>query len=148
MFLIDTNIISVTAPGRARHAQTVADWLDVNSTTIYLSVITIGEVEQGISRLRRNGAHQRAADLMEWQHSVISIYGDRVLPIDIAGALRLGRLSDHARGAGLAAEYPDLIIAATASVHGLTVLTRNIRHFDGLGISVHNPYDTLPGDTP
>ncbi|WP_454685278.1 PIN domain-containing protein [Ancylobacter moscoviensis] len=76
--------------------------------------------------------------------AILADFGDRVLPMDAAVALRLAQLAEAARPqvVGLA----DLIIAATASVHGLTVLTRNIRHFTPTGVDARDPLATLPDD--
>jgi predicted nucleic acid-binding protein len=68
----------------------------------------------------------------------------RVLPFDVVAARVAGRLSDGARSKGQSPGFPDLVIAAMASAHHLTVLTGNLRHFAPLGVPAHNPFEALP----
>lgn len=121
------------------------DWMDRNSARLFLSVITIAEVEDGIAKSRRFGAHRKADRLSEWLETVLHLYGARVLPIDLETARRIGVLSDLARGQGQAPGLADIAIAATAQRYGYTVLTRNLRHFGPLGVPALDPYETLPG---
>lgn len=71
-------------------------------------------------------------------------YSRRILPFDLAVARVAGRLSDQARGQGQAPGFADIAIAATARHHGLTILTRNLRHFAPLGVDVIDPFSALP----
>lgn len=139
-YLVDTNIISMGAPGRPPHASDVLDWMEDNTDHLYLSVVTIAEVQAGIAKLAREMAARRASRLAEWLEAVLHLYAGRVLPIDVAIARVAGSLSDLARERGQAPGFPDIAIAATASVHGLTILTRNPRHFEPLGIAVRDPF--------
>ncbi len=141
MYLVDTNVLSATAPTKAVPEADLRHWMDRNSHALYLSVITIAEVEGGLARSRRTGAHAKATRLADWLDTVLHLYADRILPIDIATARRIGALADHARGQG---HDPDLAIAATALVRGCTVLTRNLCHFAPLGVPAHDPFETLP----
>jgi predicted nucleic acid-binding protein len=118
--------------------------MDRNSARLFLSVTAIAEVEVGITKSRRLGAHRKAAGLSEWLVTVLHLYGARVLPIDLEAARRIGVLSDLARGQGQAPGLADIAIAATAQTHGYTVLTRNLRHFGPLGVPAIDPYETLP----
>ena len=133
MFLIDTDVLS--APRRGERHPGVASWLQAQRTSdLYLSVATIGEIEQGIEQQQgRDPAF--ASELAGWLDRVLGWYGDRVLPVDLATARRWGRLS-----ATLGYERADLLIAATALEHGLTVVTRNVRHFEAAGVPVVNPF--------
>ncbi len=144
MYLVDTNVLSAGAPTKARPAPILADWLERNSDRLYLSVITVAEVEGGIAKARRQGATRKAHRLSEWLETLLHLYSSRILPLDLSGARLLGRLSDRARADGQAPGLADLAIAATASGRGYTVLTRNLRHFQLLGIAAHDPLDTLP----
>ena len=119
-------------------------WMHRNSADLYLSVITVAEVEGGIAKSRRLGAHWRAERLSEWLETLLHLYGSRVLPIDLETARRVGILSDLARGQGQAPGLADLAIAATAQKNGFTILTRNLRHFGPLGVAALDPYETLP----
>ena len=120
--------------------------MDRNSAGLYLSVITVAEVEEGIARCLRTGAHAKAKRLTDWLETVLHLYASRVLPIDVMTARRIGPLADHARGQGHAPGLADLAIAATALNRGYMVLTRNLRHFSPLRVTAHDPFETLPGD--
>jgi predicted nucleic acid-binding protein len=120
--------------------------MDRNSAGLYLSVITVAEVEDGIAKSRRQGAHRRAERLAEWLETLLHLYGARVLPIDLETARRIGALADRARDQGQASGLADLAIAATAQRRGWTVLTRNLRHFSPLGVPTLDPFATLPPD--
>jgi hypothetical protein len=143
VYLIDTNVISAGAP--SRNASTaLVDWMDVHSAALSLSAVTVSEIEDGIAKLRREGAARRSADLAAWWEAVLHLYGDRILPLDTATAKIAGALSDHARGQGQAPGLADLIIAATARRHGLTILSRNLKHFAPLDLPVVDPFAALP----
>ncbi len=144
MYLVDTNVLSAGAPTKARPAPLLVDWLDRNSDRLYLSVITVAEVEDGIAKARRQGVTGKADRLSEWLETLLHLYSSRILPVDISVARLLGRLSDRARADGQAPGLADVAIAATAASRGYTVLTRNLRHFRALGIAAHDPFDTLP----
>ena len=144
MYLVDTNVISAGAPTKARASAELGDWMDRNSDRLYLSAITIAEVEDGIARARRLGARQKAANLADWLETVLHLYGDRVLPFDVPASRLAGRLSDLARARGHAPGFADLAIAATAQARSLTVLTRDLRHFRPLGVPAHDPFVSLP----
>lgn len=144
MYLVDTNVLSMGAPGRREGAAALADWLDVRSDELFLSTVTVTEIADGIAKLRRIGALARADHLDDWLDVVLHLYGDRVIPFDVPAARRAGLLMDRARATGQAPGFADLAIAATAGVHELTVLTRNIRHFAPLDIRVVDPFESLP----
>ena len=97
------------------------------------NAVTVREIERGITQQRR-GNPSFARELSLWLDRVLSLYADRVLPLDIAAARRWGQLS-----ATLGHDGADLLIAATAIKHGLTVVTRNVRHFEPTGAGVLNP---------
>ncbi len=147
MYLVDTNVLSATAPTKAVPEADLRDWMERNSSALYLSVITIAEVEDGLARSRRTGAHARARRLADWLDTVLHLYADRILPVDAATARRIGALSDHARGQGHDPGLADLAIAATALAKGCVILTRNLRHFAPLGVPAHDPTETLPADS-
>ena len=114
MYLVDTNVLSAAALTKAVPRQDIRDWMDRNSTGLYLSVITVAEIEQGIARCLRTGAHAKARRLTEWLETVLHLYARRVLPVDVSAARRLGTLADYALGQGHAPGLADLAIAATA----------------------------------
>ena len=144
MYLVDTNVLSMGAPDLRAGAAALADWLDARSDELFLSTVTVAEIGDGIARLRRAGGLARADRLDDWLDVVLHLYGDRVLPFDVRAARLAGLLMDRARAAGQAPGFADLAIAATAGVHELTVLTRNVRHFGPLDIPAVNPFESLP----
>jgi toxin FitB len=132
VYLLDTMILSEMRK-RQRDPRLLA-WLnEVRPVDLYLSVITIGEVEKGIAKQRRLDS-DFAARLAAWLDAVLQHYGARILPVDIAVARRWGQLADAHNHAGA-----DLLIAATGLEHGLTVITRNVRHFTNTGVLVFDP---------
>ena len=139
-YLLDTNIISETAPGRPSRDIAVLRWLEARTDEIFLSVVTIAEIEAAIAFAARQEAHRKAALLTEWLNALIDLYGDRVLLMGTHIARTAGTLSGDARAAGLAPGFADIAIAATAVHHGLTILTRNLRHFESLGVAVIDPF--------
>lgn len=135
MHLLDTNVVLVFRRiGKA--PQQILDWAaSVDAEDFYLSVITIMEIEQGILLKERNDKAQ--ADLYrDWLNNDILVrFEDRVLPIDLAVARRCARL--HVPDPK---SERDALIAATALVHGMTVVTRNEADFKATGVSLINPW--------
>ncbi len=133
MFLIDTDVLSALRGGERHPA--AARWLAAQRTSdLYLSVVTIGEIERGIEQQQRQDP-AFSNQLAGWLDRVLAWYGDRVLPVDLGTARRWGQLS-----ATLGSDSADLLIAATALEHGLTVVTRNVRHFEPAAAPVFNPF--------
>ena len=132
MFLLDTDVLSALRR-RERNPETVR-WVEAQRTSdVYISVVTVGEIERGITQQQqRNPSFAR--ELSFWLDRVLAWYSDRILPIDAPTARRWGQLS-----ATLGHDGADLLIAATALEHGLTVITRNIRHFEPTGVPLLNP---------
>lgn len=143
MYLIDTNVISAVLPNRPAPVA-LAEWMDAQSASLFLSVVTIAEVEDGIAKLRREKATRRSKDLTQWLDALLHLYGDRILVFDTPTARLAGELSDRARGQGNAPGFADIIIAATARQYALTILSRNVRHFEPLGVPVLDPFRGLP----
>lgn len=146
MFLLDTNIASLFAPRRRREAGPLIDWMRRNDRWLFLSTATLLEIESGILKLRREGKGQRAAEIEAMREGLIVGFSERLLPLDAPAALAAAHIADAARPAVI--EIKDLIIAATAHVHGLTVLTRNLRHFRPTGVRAVDPMRGLPPDVP
>lgn len=118
--------------------------MDVYSASLFLSVVTVAEIEDGIAKLHREGATRKSSDIAEWLEAVLHLYGDRILAFDTPTARVAGSLADRARGLGQAPGFADIIIAATARQHRLTILSRNLRHFEPLGVPVLDPFAALP----
>lgn len=145
MYLVDTNVLSARAPTKAVPSAALIDWMDRNSGHLFISVITIAEVEEGIAKARRYGAFSQAERLGEWLETILHLYSSHILMLNIPVARLVGGLADQARGAGLS---PDLAIAATARRYGYTILTRTLRRFAGFGVPLHDPFIALPEDAP
>lgn len=140
MYLIDTDILSALR-NRERNPE-VARWIaDQRATDLYLSVLSIGEIERELAAVKgRDPA--LAAPLEDWLKAVLRHYGDRILPVDLPVARRCGQLSQQTGPAD-----PDLLVAATALEHGLTVVTRNTRHFEPTGVPVLDPTTQTDADS-
>jgi predicted nucleic acid-binding protein len=143
MYLVDTNIISAASPARPVPSALV-EWMDTHSALLFLSVVTLAEIEDGIAKSRRERAVRKSAVLASWLETICHLYGDRILAFDTPTARIAGAISDRARGQGHAPGFADIIIAATAQRHGLTILSRNLRHFAPLGVAVVDPLPALP----
>jgi hypothetical protein len=143
VYLLDTNVISASAPGRTGSGALV-DWLRRRSDDLFISVITVAEVEDGIARLHRQGGAARAERLTRWLEAVLHLYGPRVLELDVSAARIVGGLLDRARSRGQAPGFADTAVAAIAAAHKLTVLTRNMRHFAVFDVPAFDPFDRLP----
>ena len=134
MFLLDTDVLS--ALRRRERNLGIARWVEKQRTAdLYLSVVTVGEIERGIAQQDRRDP-SFAREMALWLDRLLDWYGERVLPVDSATARRWGRLS-----ATLGHEGADLLIAATALEHGLTVVTRNVRHFEPTGVPVVGSFE-------
>jgi predicted nucleic acid-binding protein len=143
VYLVDTNVISAAAPFRPLPTALVA-WMDAHSDILFLSAVTVAEIEDGIAKLRREGATRKSADLTAWLETLLHLYGDRILAFDTPKARIAGAMADRARGLGFAPGFADIVIAATARHRGLTILSRNVRHFEPLGVVVLDPFAALP----
>ena len=137
MYLLDTSVVSEVR--KPRRAPAVVRWLsDAPADSLYLSVITIGEIARGIAEQRRIGTEQSISDadaLQAWLEGLLADYPQRILPVDVPIATRWGRLCDAHP------EHPtDMLIAATALDHGLTVVTRNADRFRPTGVPVLDPF--------
>ena len=132
MYLLDTNVVSELRKPRP-HGGVLA-WLQgVDDKDLFLSAVTIGEIQAGIELTREQDAG-KAAEIEAWLEQVAASYA--VLPMDAAAFRAWARLM-HRRSDTL---IEDALIAATAAVHGLTVVTRNVADFKAFGVPVLNPF--------
>lgn len=143
-YLLDTSVVSTIAPGKPPLPAPLVEWLRSRTDQLFLSAVVVAEIEAGTTKLRRAGAVVRADQLSLWLDGLIRGYGDRVLPLDAECGRATGRLFDAAKAKGRNPGFADVAIAATASVHDLLVLTRNLRHFGPLGVAHADPFDALP----
>lgn len=135
MYLLDTVVLSEIR--KRQRDPAVVEWMtSQRDADLFLSAVTIGEIERGIV-LQKSRNSPFSDELSQWLDKILSLYSDRVLPVDIATARLWGRLS-----AEIGNDSPDLLIAATAMIHGLTVVTRNTRHFEPTGVAVLNPFSS------
>ena len=127
-YLLDTDVLSEL---RKRKRDTnVVVWIgSVAPADLFLSVVTIGEIERGIER-QRTVNPTFAAELAGWLDVTLRTYGERILPLTVNIARRWGRLAAQIGNQGI-----DLAIAATALEHGLTVVTRNVSDFEPTGVA-------------
>ncbi|MCE9641709.1 MAG: type II toxin-antitoxin system VapC family toxin [Betaproteobacteria bacterium] len=137
-FLLDTSVISELV--RKSPHLPVLEWIGAQEeSSLYLSVVTIGEIEKGIARLP---ASVRKTKLQSWvRRDLAERFGTRLLPIDIRVATRWGTLTGESEKRGQPLPVIDSLIAATALVHGFAVVTRNIEDFKRCGVACVNPWD-------
>lgn len=134
-YLLDTNVISEVV-GKRPEPRVVA-WLEsIPNELVFLSVISVGELRQGVERLPSKGRREK---LLVWlEHEIPAWFGSRLLPVDVPVADRWGRvLASSPRSLPAI----DSLLAATALAHGLRLVTRNERDFEGIGdLEVVNPW--------
>ena len=137
MYLVDTNVISEARKGDRGNAG-VREFFSQASeqgVELYLSAVTIGELRQGVERIRHRGDKSQAQRLEQWLLRLTSVYADRILPLDEETAQVWGRLRVPNR------ENPlDKQIAATALIHDFVVVSRNVVHYEPTGARVMNPF--------
>ena len=140
-FLLDTNAISMFAPSRAEPSQAFAAWMDEQErlNTIYLSAVSIHEIEKGIRILEHRGATSKADTLALWLLGLTSTYADHILPLDTDVARISGELEAGAVSAGHNPGAADAMIAGTAKAHGLIVVTHNLKDFEPFAVSARSP---------
>jgi predicted nucleic acid-binding protein len=132
LYLLDTNVVSELR--RPRPHPAVVGWLTgVPDTDLYLSAVTIGELQAGVEVTRDQDA-RKAAEIEAWVEQVAATYN--VLPMDARAFRRWARLLHHQSDDLI----EDAMIAATAEVHNLIIVTRNVRDFERLGIRTLNPF--------
>jgi toxin FitB len=134
-YLIDTNVLSELRK-RGRCDPHVAAWYrSARQEELFLSVLVIGELRRGAERVRHSDARQFTA-LEKWLILAIDRFADRILPIDRMVAEEWGRL-------GINTQVPvvDALLAATAKVRRLTMVTRNVRDFAAAGVQLLNPFE-------
>jgi toxin FitB len=133
-YLLDTNVLSETrkrdpAPG-------VMAWIkSAPPDQLHVSVLTLGEITQGIARIRARGDQRQAAILERWMHGIEQGFAGRALPVTSRVAADWGRQQPRQP-----VPVIDALIAATARVNGLTIVTRNVRDFEQAGVPLLNPF--------
>ncbi|CAN7200980.1 type II toxin-antitoxin system VapC family toxin [Rhizobium sp. LjRoot254] len=145
-FLLDTNVVSKFAPGRPDVPAELQDWMRSQGALgrLFISSMTVAEISSGLRRLQRKGATAKAAALSAWLDGIISTFEDQILAMDLNVALLVGQMEDEVIAKGFDPGLADIIIAATAKAHGLTVVTENIRHFAPFDTACEQPLGSHP----
>lgn len=143
-FLLDTNVISMLSPSRSEASTAFLDWLEQAdaASRLFLSVVSIHEVEKGIALLEHKGATAKAATLKVWLAGLVTTYHDKIIAVDTVAAALAGQLEAKAISAGHDPGMADATIAGIAKAHDLVIMTRNAKHFQAFGIEVMSPDET------
>ena len=146
MYLLDTNIIAMRDHRRHAHAPDLINWINRNLDKLSISVLAVTEMRRGVLKLSRKGDLIRTGDFEFLLQGVLADFSDRVLPVGVETDLHVMHISElvHQRRVG----FPDIIIAATAARHGLTILIRNLSGFGRLNVPAIDPFVQLPPDIP
>jgi predicted nucleic acid-binding protein len=144
VYLLDTSIVSLLDPRRRQRATGLVEWIERNGTSLFLSVMTIAELDAGVLKLRREKKLKRADETAALVRAILMDFGERVLAVDVEVARHVARLGEATYRQPVA--LADVIIAATAARHGLTVLTHNMSQFGRLPVAAHDPLVDLPPD--
>ena len=135
-FLVDTNVLSELT--RSQPDIRVVQFLQQSKSSIFVSVLSVGEIRKGIASLPLGG---KRTDLENWlEQEMTCWFGERLLPVTLAVAERWGDLAGEMKMAGRSRPVLDALIAATALMHDLTIVTRNVADFQGLGVRIFNPW--------
>ncbi len=134
-YLIDTNVISEIGKGERCNANVAAWYASIEGTEIHLSVLVLGEIRKGVERARGSNP-ERAAKLEAWLSMVRDAFAGRILVVNEAISDEWGRMSAKRPLPGA-----DGLLAATAKVHGLTLVTRNTKDVADLGADILDPFE-------
>jgi len=140
-YLLDTSFLSVFAPDRPPITPHLQKWVaeERERGAWYIPSIAVVEVERGIAKLNRTGGHARAERINRWFENLLVEFEQRILAVDRLVAKEAGRLEDAAIAVGRNPGLADVLVAATARLHDLSVLTANARHFAVLNVLYFNP---------
>jgi toxin FitB len=137
-YLLDTCVIS--EPTKPKPATSVLDWIrSADSEALYLSVLTLGEIERGVARIPDS---QRKRRLRNWFEQLRSESEGRILDVNEAVAIEWGRIAARAETQGITIPVVDALLGATAIVNGLTVVTRNTSDIVRTGVPVVDPWQS------
>jgi predicted nucleic acid-binding protein len=137
-FLLDTSFLSALGnPGRPSFGAALTWYQAQDERDLFTCAVVIGELARGIARLEPGRRRERYRHWL--RHEVLPAFGERGLPFDAQSALQWGAFMGEGERAGAIPSNDDAKIAAVASVHGLTVVTANERHFAAFGVPIVNP---------
>jgi predicted nucleic acid-binding protein len=144
-YLLDTNVVSMLSPSQTEASAEFLDWLERadRKAQVFLSVITVHEIERGIASLDQKGASAKAAGLRTWQAGLLATFDDKILTLHTPAASLSGRLEAQALAAGHHPGMADALIAGIARTHDVAVVTRNAKHFRPFGIIVLSPEEAV-----
>ena len=142
-FLLDTDVISMLSPSRNTVSARFLAWLELmdGEDRLFLSVVTIHEIEKGIALLESKGATAKASSLRIWLSGLVSTYEDKILGFDVTAASLFGQLEAKAIAAGHHPGMADAMIAGIAKARDLVVVTPNTKYFLPFGVGVISPDD-------
>jgi predicted nucleic acid-binding protein len=133
MYLLDTMLLSELRK-KERHPGVTAWLSDKPDGELFISVVSVGEIAKGIAQQdKRDKAF--AGTLKQWLEKLLLLYNERILPVDIPIAKRWGEMCVQAQCVGA-----DILLAATAIEHNLSIVTRNEKHFSATGVKIINPW--------
>lgn len=135
MFLLDTNVVSESRRGQRGNPGVVAWFASIAVTDLFISALVIGELRKGIAMSRRRQDYTQAENLDAWLRGLVHLFDERILPVDAAVADAWGQMYTVRN-----VPIVDGLLAATAKVHALTLVTRNLSHVQGLGADLLNPF--------
>jgi len=144
IYVLDTDVLSLTSPlsnleGSA--VETWRTWVREHAADLRLSAVTLMELRFGLAKLQARGASAKAKRLRRWLTLVRTVYRPHVLPITDAVAVEAGAMLWRAVAAGTRPSAEDALIAATARTAGFTLLSRNLKHMEALGVACRDPLD-------
>jgi predicted nucleic acid-binding protein len=147
LYVLDTNVVSAFAPGKGAKPtpdRAVTEWVEQHGDDLFLSSITALEIEAGLFGLGRRSPGRWHQEMSDWYGELLEKFTERVLPVDLVVARTAATITDRNRAKGRAAGIADTLIAATALANGKVLLTRNLRHFEDCGVTVIDPFQSLP----
>ncbi len=135
-FLLDTNVIS--EPKQKRASKRVLEWLDAqDESKLYLSVLTVGEIRKGITRLE---VSRKRAELEKWLDKLRNRFSRRILPLSEKTFLVWGKMFGEFEKKGIVRPAFDSLLEATALEHDLIFVTRNVKNFQNSQVTILNPW--------
>lgn len=142
MYLLDTNIVSLFDPRRRERTGPATDWMRRNDRNLFLSTVTLFEIEARLPELRRERNEARAYEIEALRDRLARDFTGRLLAVDAAAALAGARIAEAVRPSVI--DRKDLLIAASTVARGLTVLTRAVRRFAPIAAAALDPLHRLP----
>jgi toxin FitB len=144
-YLLDTNVLSATAPDRGQAPdaakRSACRWIADNQSLLWLPVIAMAEIAAGIGKRENTGATRHAAELSAWLRNVLTFYPGKILGFGLTEALLFRQLNLAAHRNGIQPSFADISVASIAMANGLTIATRNAKHFLPMEVAVFNPFD-------